>query len=338
MPGSNNGNNSNNNAINSSTNGENTNITNSDTLSLEFLIKLIPEKFDGDRYKIRSFVKQVDSVFELATPSQQKPLLLFVKSKITGKAREQVDIHCNLTTWDEISELLLNLYQDKKSFDQLLEELNNTKQSHNENVSQYYQRLEDVSSRILASIHATEVDPTLLKGRLMMVNDMTLNRFIYHSHPQISQMLRYRDFKTINAAFSAAVAEEKALRLNSQRINSPRQTSYKYSGNKNDYRSVNFNQAQTASSKPPQATKKCNYCKKFGHTIDECRKREYNNAKRVNQRPSFSQHSANNNNSNSSQTSKPRDIHFQNANFHASSLPTEPPIEETTQEFVNFTI
>lgn len=156
----------------------------------------------------------MDAVFELATETQVAPLLLFVKSKITGKAREQIDIHCDLTTWNEISELLLNLYQDKKSFDQLLEELNNIKQGHNETISQFYQRLEDVSSRVLANVHANEKDKALLKGRLVMVNDMTLNRFIYHTHPQISQMLRYRNFNTINDAFSAALAEEKALRPN----------------------------------------------------------------------------------------------------------------------------
>ena len=45
--------------------------------SLEFLIKLLPESFDGDRYKLRSFIKQVDGVFELAQPLQTIPLLLY---------------------------------------------------------------------------------------------------------------------------------------------------------------------------------------------------------------------------------------------------------------------
>lgn len=83
-----------------------------------------------------------------------------IKSKITVKAREQLDIHCNLTFWEEISELLIHLYQDKRTMDQLLEELNNTKQEYNENVSQFYQRLEDVSSRILApSTHQILTQP-----------------------------------------------------------------------------------------------------------------------------------------------------------------------------------
>ena len=115
--------------------------------TLDFLIKLIPDTFDGDRLKIRSFIKQVDAVFELASENQVKALVLFVKSKITGKAREQIDIHCDLTSWEEISDLLLRLYHDKKSIDQLLEELNSTRQYRDENVSTFYQRLADICSR-----------------------------------------------------------------------------------------------------------------------------------------------------------------------------------------------
>lgn len=65
-------------------------------LSIELLIKLLPDSFDGDRYRLRSFIKQVDAVFELAKPFQISPLLF----------TEQIDVHCNLTTWGEISEFI----------------------------------------------------------------------------------------------------------------------------------------------------------------------------------------------------------------------------------------
>lgn len=183
---------------------------------LFYCVYLLTEKFDGDRFKVRSFIKQVDSVFEVATERQKPILLLYVKSLITGKAREQIDIHCNLTTWPEISELLLNLYHDKKSLDQLLEELHMMKQGTQESVASYYQRLEDLSSKILGTIHSSTDEKTDLSGRISMVTQMTLNRFIFHSIPPISQMLRYKAFKTINEAFTAAVAEEKALKLNTR--------------------------------------------------------------------------------------------------------------------------
>lgn len=157
--------------------------TTTSQLSLEFLVKLIPNNFDGNQYTLRSFIKQVDSVFELAEPTQIPAILLFVKNKITGKAREQIDVHCNLTTWAEISELLIKLYQCKKSLDQLLEELNSLKQETNETVSQFYQRLEDTSSKVLGAVHASNANANTLPGRLSMINEITLNRFIHHTHP-----------------------------------------------------------------------------------------------------------------------------------------------------------
>lgn len=317
------------------TSTDSTNSSTSEKLSLEFLIKLMPDSFDGDRFKLRSFIKQIDSVFELAQPSQLQPLLLYVKSKIIGKAREQVDIHCNLTTWTEISELLIRLYQDKKSLDQLLEELIQMNQTANENVSQFYQRLEDLSSRILGIIHATETDPSKLSGRLVMIQDMTLNRFIYHTHPQISQMLRYRSFDNINNALTAASAEEKALRLAYKtniskckicgRNNHTTNNCYK---NKNKQmpisKNIHYNQSNT--NRQDQTPKQCKYCKNFGHTINECRKREYNNSRK-------------NNSPTQSNATKPQSINFTEQNFReADRIPETPPnqIEQVTQAFANW--
>lgn len=314
--------------------------------SLDFLIKLIPDNFDGDRYKIRSFIKQVDGVFELAKPNQKTPLILFIKSKITGKAREQIDIHCNLTSWEEISELLINLYQDKKTIDQLLEELNNTKQEHNENVSQFYQRLEDVSSRILAIIHSSESNTINLKGRLLMINDITLNRFIYHSHPQISQMLRYREFQTINNALTAAIAEEKTLKLTYKgnnnfqkckicgRSNHTTNNCFKnINRQKNHVVSKSINYSQTSKNQP---TKQCNYCKKSGHTINECYKRQYNNTRKQNQQNPTGTNTPSASNTNQRNT---QSVNFQQQNFQIRDHPPNPPeIDQVTQDFNNFLI
>ncbi|XP_076221696.1 uncharacterized protein LOC143174315 [Nomia melanderi] len=273
-------------------NDVNTNITSSVAISLDHLIRLLPKEFDGDRTKLRSFIKQVDAVFELASPSQKPVLLLFVKNKIEGKARDQIDIHCNLTTWEEISELLLNLYQDKKSLEQLMEELNSIQQSRNENVSQFYQKLEELQSRILGTIHSTDCEVNTLAGRVAMVNEMTLNRFVYHSHPQISQMLRYRDFPNINSAFTAALAEEKALRMrydNFQRCRicnkSNHNTNDCYLGRQKPHPSKTINFTQSNRNNASSSMKQCRYCKNFGHSIEECRKREYNNSRQNNGSP-----------------------------------------------------
>ena len=95
----------------------------------------------------------------------------------------------------------------------MLEELNPIRQGPRENVSQFYQRLEDLNSKVLGMIYNSKHNEETLSGQLLKIDNITLNRFVCHSHLTISQMLRYREFDNNNEAFTAAVTEEKALRL-----------------------------------------------------------------------------------------------------------------------------
>ncbi|KAK9686978.1 hypothetical protein QE152_g36794 [Popillia japonica] len=194
-------------------------------------------------------------------------------------------------------------------------------------------------------IHSSESNTTNLKGRLLMINDITLNSFIYHSHPQISQMLRYREFQTINNALTAAIAEGKALRLTYKgnnnnlqkckicgRSNHTTNNCFKNTNRQKNHvvsKSINYSQASKT-----QPSKQCNYCKKLGHTINECYKRQYNNTRRQNQQnPSgTSTPSASNTNKRNTQT-----INFQQQNFRIPDhSPNPPEIEQVTQDFNNF--
>lgn len=105
-----------------------------------------------------------------------------------------------------------------------------------------------------------------------MVKQMTLNGFVFHTQPQISQMLRYRNFDNINKAFTAALTEEKALSLNES---SRQQTGYQHTSTAN---SVKSNQPVLLNKH-----EQCRYCKNLGHNINEFRTRQYNNF----QKPTF---------------------------------------------------
>ena len=46
--------------------------------------------FEGNKRKLREFIKNVDVVFELVDPNKHDILLKFVKAKITGDARSKL--------------------------------------------------------------------------------------------------------------------------------------------------------------------------------------------------------------------------------------------------------
>ncbi|KAK0072243.1 hypothetical protein PV326_000258 [Microctonus aethiopoides] len=182
------------------------------TFTMDFLCKLIPKEFNGNRHELGQFIANCNNAYELAADQQKIALIYFILSRISGRAKEQL-AQQTFKTWDELKNKLKILYQDKKHYVQIMEELNNSKQNFNENVSDYFQRLEILNSCALSAAQQYTIKQEELPGKLLMINEITLNRFIYHSSPNISQMLRWKEFENLNSACTAALAEERALNI-----------------------------------------------------------------------------------------------------------------------------
>ena len=58
--------------------------------SISDAMKLINQPFVGDKRKLKEFVDNVTTAFELANPNEHDLLLKFVKTKITGEARSKL--------------------------------------------------------------------------------------------------------------------------------------------------------------------------------------------------------------------------------------------------------
>ncbi|KAK9739826.1 Integrase core domain [Popillia japonica] len=223
---------------------------NTTQLPIEFLCKLIPREFNGNRYEVGQFLAD---------------------SKISGRAKEQL-AQQQFSDWPTLKNKLKTLYQDKKHYAQIMEELNNCRQYPKESVNDFFQRLEVLNSRALSTIKLNTQDESVRNGKTQAINEITLNRFIFHSRPEISQMLRWKDFNDLNSAFTAAVSEERAfnIRPNKKFCNICKRD------NHNTFE-CRFKQNQPSTSKKPvylskqvQSNVMCKYCKKNGHSINEC--------------------------------------------------------------------
>jgi hypothetical protein len=58
--------------------------------SISNAMKLINQPFDGDKRKLKEFVDNVTTAFELLNPNDHDLLLKFVKTKITRKGRSKL--------------------------------------------------------------------------------------------------------------------------------------------------------------------------------------------------------------------------------------------------------
>jgi hypothetical protein len=71
--------------------------------SISEAMKLINQPFDGDKRKLKEFIDNVSTAFELVHPDL---LLKFVKTKITGDARSKLLVRDLTTTWHDVKQIL----------------------------------------------------------------------------------------------------------------------------------------------------------------------------------------------------------------------------------------
>ncbi|KAL3276312.1 hypothetical protein HHI36_024247 [Cryptolaemus montrouzieri] len=79
----------------------------------------------------------------------------------------------------------------------------------NENISNFSNELKNKNECIQAELLNSEANE--FAGQKIAIQRTALRRFIFHCRPEISQMLRARDIKTLNEAYDLALQEEKIL-------------------------------------------------------------------------------------------------------------------------------
>lgn len=225
-----------------------------DELPITFLIKFI-KKFDGNREELNSFIADCNRAFDLAVGKQKQILLDYVSTQISGKAKSAC-VNRSFPEWKDLKNYLKTMYADTKHKAQLLCELTTLKQNSEETLSAFTCRMEACLKRTInAMTQDTDLnlDPKILEGKLEMLQDIALNRFTYFTIPVISNALRIREIKTLNDAITIAKSEEQIQKMVT-------------------------GQYSKTSKNPNKSDKSCTYCKKSGHVINECRKRQFNNA------------------------------------------------------------
>jgi N-glycosylase/DNA lyase len=86
--------------------------------SISEAMKLINQTFEGDKRKLKEFIENVSTAFELVRPKQHG-LLKFVKTKITGEARSKLIVRDLTSTWREVRQILEENYGVKRTLDLL---------------------------------------------------------------------------------------------------------------------------------------------------------------------------------------------------------------------------
>lgn len=114
--------------------------------------------------------------------------------------------------------------------------------------------------------------------------------------PQLSTVVRFRDPSNLNEAINLAIAKEKIVGIINRKFLGPSDTRNRFGQSKPYNNNTSFSRPQfTAPTLPRQNTNSpiCRYCKNIGHTIENRRKREFNNRRFGSNKYNHGQHSSN---------------------------------------------
>lgn len=242
--------------------------------------------YNGERDTLVAFLTNCENAINLANAAQKELLFKFIFAKLEGKAQ----IACSnrvFEKFEDLREFLKQNFGERKHYNHLLLDLQSCKQQQGESVTQFALRVESCLTDLQSEVHNSTTLKKDISGRIAMTEDLALHTFILGLHPKISNIVRCRTPKNLNAAVNAAIEEEKIQNFFTKSF-----TSRMSSHCEADKRGRSYVKNSTPSSSPPYSASMpprsygsqkpamvCAYCKKPGHHISQCRRRAYNNNK-----------------------------------------------------------
>ncbi|KAL0901154.1 hypothetical protein ABMA27_006466 [Loxostege sticticalis] len=245
-------------------------------IDLNILLKFV-KPYDGNRETLNSFIINCNNAYNLATEVQKHILFKYILCQLQGKAEVACSIK-EFNSWEQLKDFLKTQFSERKHYSHLLTDLQECKQGQNENVSQYSLRVETCLSQLLTEISLSNTKAKELPGRTAAMEDLALHHYLMGLYPRISNIVRCRSPKTLNEAINLAISEERIQQTLYRKSPSEQSKSSNNRFNKPRPNNTQSTNSQTQSSSNPSTSGLvCRYCKFPGHSIENCRKREYNN-------------------------------------------------------------
>lgn len=219
-------------------------------VSISNALKLISQPFDGNKSKLKEFIDNADTAFELVNPTQHNVLLKFVKSKIVSDAKAKLLVRERTNSWEEVKEILEENYSVRRTIDFYACKLFNARQGNSESVASWGSRVDT---------HVTDLKEAAMRvcthpqeqGAIALIQHLARACFTQGlNNERIQTVLRSKSsqIETLGMAVEAALEEESNLLSQRER-------------------------GRTMLDKVSQGSERrptCSNCGRNGHRVDNC--------------------------------------------------------------------
>ena len=180
--------------------------------SISDAMKLINQPFDGDKKKLKEFVDNVTTAFELVNPGNHDLLLKFVKTKITGEARSKLLVRDLTSTWREVKQILEENYGVRRTLDYYACRMFNSRQGSNEGIASWSSRIDTLQSELREAAYRLCEDEEVI-GAMALINHLAKACFVQGlSNDKIQTIVRSKgETALLSTCIDAALEEESAI-------------------------------------------------------------------------------------------------------------------------------
>lgn len=221
---------------------------------LSEIFAIIPE-YDGNPIFLNTFISSCTTAQTMSSDNQLVLLVLHIKNKLRGRASELVNSR-NPSSWDEIKTLLETHFGDSRDLSALIQDLQRMKQLPNESPLTFSSRLQTHEAKMHSAVNKQNLTPKEKQAQITLIDSMALNTLLTGLEPKIGQIIRASDPDSILTAVARIKRELQLRHLETQ----------KFSTGRTDQPS----QYPIKKPNPAAFIKHCSFCKRTGHTHNEC--------------------------------------------------------------------
>lgn len=182
-------------------------------ISISNALKLISQPFDGNKNKLKEFLDNADTAFELVNPVQHSILLKFVKSKVIGDAKSKLLVRERTNSWEEVKEILEENYSVRRTIDYYACKLFNARQGNSESVANWGSRVDTLVTDLKEAAMRVCTAPQE-QGALALIHHLARACFTQGLNSErIQTILRSKStqIETLGMAVETALEEESNL-------------------------------------------------------------------------------------------------------------------------------
>lgn len=213
------------------------------------------KEYKGEEKDLNSFIKNIDKLWGHIADYEQTDkdrFMLVIQLKLTDKAADATKKE-DFKEWTAVRKALKENINPQNNIEKAELKLSNIKQKEKEDIEKYAKRVEEALDNFNKSFNLDDENEVLKKE-----NDRKARRAFENGlfDPVLRNKVITRGNKTMKESVDYVIEQE--LRQTEIPVNTPTRT-------------------PTSIPTNTPMNKFCNYCKMTNHTINDCRRRQYNN-------------------------------------------------------------